>query len=254
MLMLHTTRRIALKLVVNTPLEPVARNIYGKVIPQKGNIYDQQTFKLMKQVLSADSSCIDVGAYRGEIVQQMIKYAPKGQHFAFEPVPENYEYVNRRFNSVTTFNMALSDKPSTATFQHVVGRPARSGLREVEYPDKNQRIEKFEVVVETLDRVIPKNAKIDLIKIDVEGAELGVLKGAKKLIKTQRPFIVFEHELEKAVHYGTKPEEVYDFLHDCGLKINLMENLLAGKPALTKKTFVETVKTNSEFYFVAYAG
>lgn len=252
--MYHHLRRWALATITKTPLEPLARNVYGRLVPSKGNAYDQQTFELMQRCLRPDSNCIDVGAYRGEILQKMTLYSPKGHHYAFEPVPENYRYVASRFKNVTVHNMALGNQPGTVRFNHVVGRAARSGLQRVDYPDKHQKVEEIKVQLDSLDNVIPTNVVIDLIKIDVEGAELNVLRGARKLIARCRPIIIFEHELDKAEPYGTKPEQIYDLLaKELGMKIYLMQNYLAAEPALTRTEFIATVKNDSDFYFMATA-
>lgn len=248
----HGARRVALNLITRTPLEPVARRAYGIILPSKGNIYDKQTFTTMRKMLKENSNCIDVGAYRGEILAQIKKISPKGKHFAFEPVPENFKYLRTKFPGVKVYNLALGSKKGWTIFNHVVGRAARSGLVRVEYPDKDQEIKEIRIRLDTLDNVIPKNTPIDFLKIDVEGGELGVLKGAKKLIKKNKPIIVFEHELEKASRYKTKPAQVYELLvKESGLRIFLMDSFLHGKKPLTRSSFVRAVERNSDFYFIA---
>lgn len=250
--MYHKARRVALNTISRTPLEPIARKIYGVLVPSKGNKYDKQTFALMRKVLTDSSNCIDVGAYRGEILGQIVKIAPKGKHFAFEPVPENHSYLEKKFPHATIHNLALSSKKGKTTFNHVVGRAARSGLMKVEYPDAHQEVREIDVTIDTLDNVIPKKTQIDFLKIDVEGAELGVLEGAKKLIARCKPVIVFEHELEKAQPYGVKAGDAYELLaKDLGMSIYLLEDFLEGKKPLTQKAFADAVKKNTDFYFVA---
>jgi len=250
--MYHKARRAALKAITKTPLEPAARRLYGALVPSKGNQYDKQTFALMRKILASDSNCIDVGAYRGEILTQIIKIAPKGTHFAFEPVPENYAYLSRKFPDVRVYNTALGAKKGSTVFNHVVGRAARSGLVQVEYPDEHQKIEEIKIKIDKLDNIIPKNTPIHFLKIDVEGGELGVLEGTKRLIKKYKPLIVFEHELVKASRYKTKPEYIHDLLvKELGMEIHVMESfLLNGKP-LDRVSFIRTVENNSDFYFMA---
>jgi hypothetical protein len=56
-----------------------------------------------------------------------------------------------------------------------------------------------------------------MIKIDVEGAELLLIRGARETIAKNKPVIVFEHGLGGADSYGHTPEQVFDLLIDCGL-------------------------------------
>lgn len=250
--MRHKLRRLALDVITKTPLEPAARKIYAAVVPSRGNTYDKQSFLIMKTLLKEDSNCIDVGSYRGEILTQIMKISPRGKHFAFEPVPENYKYLADRFPSAKVYPLALSDKRGQATFNHVVGRPARSGLKQVEYPDTHQEIKKIEVKIDTLDNVIPKNMPIHLLKIDVEGAELSVLRGAKSLLKKYKPVIIFEHALKNSVHYDIEPQDIYDFLsRDVGMKIHTMKDFINSESPLSQSKFDDSVKNNTDSYFVA---
>ena len=90
------------------------------------------------------------------------------------------------------------------------------------------------------------------MKIDVEGGEFLVLKGARELIKKNKPVIIFEHGLGASDYYGTKPEDVYNLLDECGLKISLMRLWLDNKAPLTLKKFKEIFDKNSYYYFIAY--
>lgn len=252
--MYHKARRVALNTISRTPFEPIARKVYGVLVPSKGNKYDKQTFALMKHFLKSDSNCIDVGAYRGEILGPMTKLAPNGKHFAFEPVPENYKFLARKYPTAKVFNMAVSSKKGQTIFQQVVGREARSGLVRVDYPDANQEIREIKVKLDSLDNVIPKNIRVDFLKIDVEGAELGVLQGAKDLIAKHKPLIVFEHELTKAALYNTKPQDIYDLLvKQSGLKIYTMSEYFDAKKPLSRTAFTNAVNNNTDFYFMALA-
>ena len=58
-----------------------------------------------------------------------------------------------------------------------------------------------------------------LIKIDVEGAELQVLEGAKRTITQHKPTVIFEHGASTAAYYGTLPSAIFKLLSDAGLRI-----------------------------------
>ena len=104
-----------------------------------------------------------------------------------------------------------------------------------------------------MDSIIPASTKISLIKIDVEGAELGVLKGAKNLLQRDKPIVIFECGMGASDYYGTQPEDVFRFLNnEAGLKISLLQNWLHNKQPLTVEEFVVTYRDNREYYFIAH--
>jgi len=251
--MIHGLRQWLLNTIENTRFESVLRRMYNVFSFSKGALYDRQTSSIFKQILVENSNCIDVGAYRGEIVKEIVNLTPLGRCFAFEPIPANYTYLKNNFQNVDVFNIAVSDKKGQSTFQYVKGRPARSGLLKVKYPNPREIVEEISVPLDTLDNLIPGNMNIDLIKIDVEGAELLVIKGGRNLIKRTMPFIVFEHALNMAeVYCQNSSEAIYSLLCDeCCLKISSLKNWIAKNKPYSRTEFVECVQMNREFYFIA---
>jgi hypothetical protein len=108
------------------------------------------------------------------------------------------------------------------------------------------------VEVEKLDDLIPEDLKIDLIKIDVEGAELGVLQGAKKILKKNKPLVLFEFGLGGADVYGTKPEEIFELFSECGLGISTIEYFNDRKAPFSKEEFNGQFYKNYNFFFIAF--
>jgi FkbM family methyltransferase len=215
--------------------------------------YDAQTIAVMERTLQRNSCCVDVGCHVGSILQEMRRLAPNGIHWAFEPLPVAYREVVKAFPEVHVSPIALSDKRGTSSFQHVVSNPGYSGLLQRKYPGSREEVEVITVETDLLDNMLPADLPVRLIKIDVEGAELQVLRGAMRTIRTHRPIIIFEHGLGAADYYNTHPEDVYDFLvEQCGLRISLMARWLVGEPALSRDAFVQKFENGDEFYFIAY--
>jgi FkbM family methyltransferase len=61
-----------------------------------------------------------------------------------------------------------------------------------------------------LDHLVAVETRVAFVKIDVEGGELGVLRGGERPLRRHRPIIVFEHGLGSADIFGTRPEDVWD--------------------------------------------
>lgn len=256
------------QMIVGTPLEPLARRIHAAFAREpaatspegdKARLYDIQTLDVMKRVLQEDSCCVDVGCHQGTILREILRCAPRGTHFAFEPLPVEYQALQRTFGplaNVHLYDCALSATAGTASFQYVVSNPAYSGLRRRRYAREDERIQEIVVKTDLLDNVISKDIPIRFIKVDVEGAELEVFRGAIGTIRTNRPVIVFEHGLGAADYYGTSPEDIYDFLAvQCGLSLFVMADWLEtnGSASLSREAFCSECSTGNNYYFMASA-
>ncbi len=215
--------------------------------------YDRLTKSIMKQQIRANSNCIDVGCHKGEILDIMLKYSPNGKHYGFEPIPYLYNSLKEKYkNKSEILPYALADKSGNTTFQYVKNAPAYSGIKLRKYDIENPEIEEIEVEIKTLDEIIPSNLKVDFIKIDVEGAELGVLKGSRQILKKHKPTVIFEFGLGASDYYGTTPSDIFNLLSkEMGLQIYLLKSFLKNGDSLTLVEFEEYFNKNDEYYFIA---
>jgi FkbM family methyltransferase len=215
--------------------------------------YDRLTQLVIKRILKKDSNCIDVGAHKGEILDYILKQSPEGKHYGFEPIPEMYEALTKKFhNKATIYQYALSNKIGESTFNIVKNSPAYSGIKQRKYDIPNPQIEKIEVRLMPLDEVIPPEVKISFIKIDVEGGEFDVIKGGINLIKKDKPTIIFECGIASSDFYGVKPQEFYQLLNnELELKIYTLKSFLKKEPSLSEEEFIEYYHNNKEYYFIA---
>ncbi len=218
----------------------------------KNQQYDQQTLRVMKRHLRPNSNCVDVGCHKGEMLEVINKLAPQGQHFGFEPLPHLFKALPGLFpDNCHFYDIALSDEKGESTFNYVISNPAYSGFIKRSYDRPNEEDTTITVQRELLDVVLPDDLPIHLIKIDVEGAELQVLKGAEQTLQRYKPLVIFEHGIGASDLYGTQPDEVFEFLETCGLQIYLMKDWLKGKAGLTKKEFRTQYEKQLNYYFMA---
>lgn len=232
------------------------RNLLKKLpIPlSKNHLYDLQTKSIMKRSLRADSNGIDVGCHDGEIMDLMLKFAPGGQHYGFEPIPSFADFLfkkYRRQNQVHIFPTALGEKQGSTKFTFVKSNPAYSGILQRKFDRKNEETEEIDVEIKKLDDCIPTDLKIDFIKIDVEGAELLVLQGGRSLIERCKPLVVFEHGLGAADIYGYGPEEIFEYFSPIGMQIYTLGAYLHKQQALSLAEFKQVFVKGSHYYFVA---
>lgn len=203
-------------------LEPTARALLRRPAgdrPDRGVRDDEHLRLLLAFTLPSTAHCIDVGAHRGDLLRHMVRLAPHGRHLAYEPLPELAASLRSDYPTVDVRNAALGDTTGEMPFVHVTNRPAYSGLRERELPP-GALTNEIHVRVERLDDVLPDGFEPDFMKVDVEGGELQVFRGALETLRRYRPTIWFEHGIGGADRYGTRPTDVYDLLvDDVGLRI-----------------------------------
>jgi FkbM family methyltransferase len=171
-------------------------------------------------VLRRESSAVDVGAHRGSVLSDIVRHAPMGHHIAFEPIPRLATELARDFPGVDVRQCALSDGSGTAEFSYVTGAPGYSGLRlRQDLPPSSGTIERITVRVDRLDDALPADFHPVLIKIDVEGAELGVLRGARETLTRHEPIVIFEHGVGGADVYGSSSAELWDLFDECNYAV-----------------------------------
>jgi FkbM family methyltransferase len=187
---------------------------------------------ILRKELSKSSNCIDVGAHRGAFLERFVRYAPQGRHIAIEPLPVLAAELRERFPQVAVHLCAVGDRIDRVGFCHVLNLPGWSGLKAQQYP-VNSQVQTIEVTLTCIDTLVPPDYRADFIKIDVEGAELEVLRGARETILRSRPHILFEHARIHNTEYGTTPDQIYDVISEYGLHIRSLD----GTGPLTRKEF-----------------
>lgn len=237
------------------------RDILKKVlktlqIPLTENLaIDINTEKIVKQLAQQGKikNCIDIGVLDGEILELFLKYMPNGTHSGVEPLPEKFELLKAKFksnNNIHLYNYAAGSKNEESTFNLVVSNPSYSGLRKRDYP-REEEVKEIKVQVARLDDIIKTENKIDLIKIDVEGAEYDVLLGADKILMRDKPKLIFEFGLGASNHYGVDASKMYALLDKYQYKIYTLSSWLKRTGHLTQEALVESYNTNKHYYFIA---
>jgi FkbM family methyltransferase len=220
----------------------------------KNQRYDLQTRQAIRRICNTRSNCVDVGCHKGEILDYIRKVAPLGKHFGFEPIPSLVDKLRRKFRKTNCeiLQIALSNSRGRSPFNYVITNPSYSGLKKRRYDRKGEKDIEIMVDTDLLDNIIPYEVKIDFIKIDVEGAELLVLQGAGKLIKKDKPVIVFEYGIGGSDYYEQNPSKIFLMLENYGLQLSLLERWLNNQSPLTLEEFENQYFKKLNYFFVAY--
>lgn len=147
---------------------------------------------------AAISRIIVVGAHEGDEVFRMRAAYPKAQFLCFEPNPVSYQHLVEKFRGldfVAVRQLALADVPGKTRF-YEMEMPGNGSLLEPD-PDcwatinqsQQNAVSSFEVTLSTLD-LEARGMPVDLLWIDVQGAEARVLAGAQlTLVRTKAVFL-----------------------------------------------------------------
>ena len=151
---------------------------------------------------------IDIGAHKGEFLEKMLKIEKVNLFYAFEPQKDIFDILNKKFSSndkITLLNYAL-DKEITNKKLQINKFSMTSSLAEINEKSlylklknfltrsKSNFVDEYEVQTNTVDNVFKDvNLEKTLLKIDVEGFEMNVIKGSKIKLK-EIPYILIENQ------------------------------------------------------------
>ena len=240
----QTLKRTAEKLGVDDYL----LKMYAIVTSQYRDYLDTRYLRmLLAFTLTENANCIDIGANRGSVLEEIVRVAPYGKHIAYEPLPFLCEHLVERFPGVEVRQAAVSNEMSEQSFTFVKNAPACSGFHTRKFTSAHT--ETLVVRTDTLDECLPEGYVPAFIKIDVEGAERLVIEGALKTIAMHKPIVVFEHGKGGADYYNTQPGDIYALLHnEARLRIFDMDG--GGPYSLAQ--FEDTYARNDRWNFVAH--
>ncbi len=182
--------------------------------------WDRHVEACVRAILRPGQTAIDVGANLGYFTAVLAQcVGPAGRVWAFEPVPETYELL--------TLCTSLNDYAHVTPIRSALG--VADGSIEITYDRRHSGIATMHpdqpggdtqpVQLRTLDTMIASgevDRLPDLIKVDVEGHELDVLRGARQTIAEASPAIVFELNERTARVAGWTLAELAELLRSLG--------------------------------------
>lgn len=200
----------------------VACNDYvGRMILRDG-FYEPETVSLIQRFLGPGKVFLDVGAHVGQytlVASQRV--GDDGQVHSFEPDPNTFRWLagNVRRNYLQNVHLnqaALSDEPGTKHFYFAT--PQDIGSNSLSRPS-NDSGRSCEVTCTTVDDYLAKKRveTVDVIKVDIEGAEYPMLKGAQRLLsRPDKPVIIAEFEEARQRAFGNSCAELAELLSSHG--------------------------------------
>jgi len=177
-----------------------------RVAKQRSRVHELEMGKVV-QYCNIKKNIIDIGAADGNYTFLLAPFARKV--YAFEPHPKfarQLEKVSKHFfSNVEVIRTALSDGNGERDFVHDLDNPGLSRLSDTARKTHHENVST--VTTRTLDSYGIQN--ISLIKIDVEGHELEVVKGAHATLLRERPILLIESEFR---HREGCPQSLFDLM------------------------------------------
>jgi FkbM family methyltransferase len=191
-----------------------------------GGRFEPNELTLVARTLRPGSVMIDAGANEGLFtLVAASRVGASGAVLAFEPSAREFARLSdncrlNRFDHVRLFPAALSDQNGTAELS--IAEAEHGGQNQLaELPEKVRLEASIEVQTVRLDDApgVAALPRLDLVKIDVEGAELAVLRGGEAAIRKHRPLILFECSDDLLAKQGGSRAELLALLESWGYRI-----------------------------------
>lgn len=220
--------------------------------------YEPKVTKLIKKYLNSGDVAIDVGANVGIHTLIMSKNVGTGRVLAFEPQLDILKRLKSNIDlndikNIEVSSLALSNKEKEKVLYTHNNSFYNKGESSFYKEHANGKFSnKINVKVSTIDQVIKsKNIKsISLIKIDTEGEDLNIIRGAKETLNNFNPCIIFEYEKSSWSLANNTLKDAYKFFKKLGYNLykvnNNIDDLIPIKDINNQKENFITVMAKKE--------
>jgi FkbM family methyltransferase len=179
-----------------------------------GGFYERLELDVFSTLARRSSLVVDVGGNIGLFTCVAASQMVEGSVITFEPVPTNLDYLRRNLelnglaHLVEVVDRAVSDEIGTAPIYLAEGTGTHSLASAVAASARQ-----IEVEVTTLDHWLGDRA-VDLLKIDVEGFDIHVLRGGMTLLERARPTLFVEYSAPAMIAAGFEPTDLLRRIFD----------------------------------------
>ena len=198
--------------------------------------YEPVTTRLLETLLKEGMTFVDVGAHVGLFTLPAVKWVGKtGKVIAFEPHPMNYSMLSENISSngfaglVVTNQTAVSDETGRvglhlSTFNTGDHQLFNKGGRKT-----------VEVKCTTLDDYFEAGTEIDVIKMDVQGAEAAAFRGMKRVLEDNFAIkVIWELSPAQLIDAGTSANELLSWLENLSFTFTIVDDTTGEIIKVTK--------------------
>jgi FkbM family methyltransferase len=239
-----------------TPIYINSKDCGGPSNLLNGGRYEEENLEVLLSFVKEDSTFLDIGANLGFFTLQVGKRLLRnGRVYSFEPHPKLLDllrwnvHLNGLAGIVTCFPFGLSDRNSPAKFAYPLGHLGGGAVSE---RPNGSTCEIIDSELRRLDDVLGSDFSCDLVKIDVEGHELNVLRGMRQIVENSPKIKILFEKL--APNLGTE-QCLEEYFRECGFALyqvggdSSLEKLeagsLKGRSGYVLATKVDTISDNT---------
>ncbi len=182
---------------------------------------------LVRKIVKQGDTIVDVGANYGYYsVICGWQVGKTGQVYSFEPNPAVFKFLNKSLKAngfftnkmAESFQVGLSDYQGTSKFSFLDGDFGGGSMYTPENRIVKEKFDVIEVDVNTMDNQLSHVEKLDFVKIDAEGAEVGIVKGMTELIKRSPNIKILMEFYPNYINKHTPVEAFVDDLVSLGFR------------------------------------
>jgi FkbM family methyltransferase len=210
------------------------------------------TRKALRRLARPGMACADIGANVGLLTLALARaVGPEGRVWAFEPEPGPHGLLARSLplyglSWVSLSATAAGARPGRAVFHvsPILGHSSLYALSDEE--EASARL--IEVEVAPLDSLLPEGTVLDVVKIDVEGAELDVIAGMSRLLaESPDPALVVEYGPSHLARVGLTADRWFDAFAAQGFAAHAIDEADGRARAVTRQDLADVVSVNLAF-------
>ena len=187
---------------------------------ERDHVWEPKVGQVLRDILKTGSTFVDIGAHVGYFTVMAAQLVGKsGNVYAFEPLPDNCELLAKNvaaFDNCSIFPMAVWGYRGTLELF-----PSVTNSGDNRFFEHNESAAPLKVPVIPLDEL--KLDKVDLIKIDSQGADHVVILGAEKTIRRCQPKIIVEFWPDGYKELGIDPRDILAFYDNFGFTYQPLE-------------------------------
>lgn len=185
-----------------------------------GSFIEAKTFECWLRIAADASTIVDVGAYTGWFSLGAQSVNKNATIHSFEPVPHIFSRMvtNFKLNGLETSSplVAISDEDAVRDLSTKRNTAYLSTASSLEFQQLRQNFVAIPTITRKLDTLL-KHEKVDLLKVDVEGAEIRCLRGAEATLRRSHPVIFLEM-------WQNNKGKISEFLTNLGYELQYVES------------------------------